>query len=74
MPSDIPLCFPLKSRKKKQLQKTEIIYGKPIKNSELGFVNGGADEYKSATSVIFGEILKLGGYSYIKPEEKKIED
>jgi len=70
----IPVFIKTKGNKYGIFKKTEIIYGKPIKNSELGFVNGGADEYKSATSVIFGEILKLGGYSYIKPEEKKIED
>ena len=45
------------------MRKIQIIFGKPIKYSELGFVNGGSDEYKNATDKIFGEILKLGGYA-----------
>ncbi len=70
----IPVFIKTKGNKYGIFKKTEIIYGKPIKNSELGFVNGGADEYKSATSIIFNEILKLGGYSYNLPEEKEIEN
>ena len=70
----IPVFIKTKGNKYGIFKKTEIIYGKPIKNSELGFVNGGADEYKSATSIIFNEILKLGGYSYSQPEEKEIEN
>ena len=70
----IPVFIKTKGNKYGIFKKTEIIYGKPIKNSELGFVNGGADEYKSATSIIFNEILKLGGSSYSQPEEKEIEN
>ena len=70
----IPVFIKTKGNKYGIFKKAEIIYGKPIKNSELGFVNGGADEYKSATSIIFNEILKLGGYSYSQPEEKEIEN
>ena len=70
----IPVFIKTKGNKYGIFKKTEIIYGKPIKNSELGFVNGGADEYKSATSIIFNEILKLGGYSYSQPEENEIEN
>ena len=70
----IPVFIKTKGNKYGIFKKTEIIYGKPIKNSELRFVNGGADEYKSATSIIFGEILKLGGYSYNLTEEKEIEN
>ena len=45
------------------LRKIEIIFGRPIKNSELGFENGGTDEYRQASERIFSEILSLGGYS-----------
>jgi cytidylate kinase len=70
----IPVFIKTKGNKYGIFKKTEIIYGKPIKNSDFGFVNGGSDEYKSATSIIFNQILKLGGYSHIPPEENKIEN
>ena len=58
----LPVFIKVKNNKYRFLRKIEIIFGKPIKNSELGFVNGGSDEYKEATDKIFAEILKLGGY------------
>ena len=58
----IPVCIKTKGFKYNFLGKKEIIFGKPIKNSEFNFVNGGNDEYKVATERIFSEILKLGGY------------
>lgn len=58
----IPVCIKTKGFKYNFFGKKEIIFGKPIKNSEFNFVNGGNDEYKVATERIFSEILKLGGY------------
>ncbi len=58
----VPVCIKTKGFKYHFLGKIDIIFGKPIKNSELGFVNGGTDEYKTATDKIFGEILRLGGF------------
>ena len=44
-------------------RKTEIIYGKPISYSSLGFSEGGRDEYTTATQKVFDEIVKLGDFS-----------
>ena len=70
----IPVFIKVKNNKYGLFKKSEIIFGRPIKNAELGFVNGGVDEYEAATSIIFEEILKLGGYSHTEPEEKRLED
>ena len=70
----IPVFLKTKGNKYGLLKKVEIIYGKPIKNSDFGFTKGGNDEYKAATDMIFGEILKLGGYSSNTSEEKKLEN
>ena len=45
------------------LRRVNVIFGKPIKYSELGFVNGGRDEYEAATKMIFDEIIQLGDFS-----------
>lgn len=58
----LPVFIRTKNNKYRFLRKIEIIFGKPIKNSELGFSMGGSDEYKAATDKIFAEILELGGY------------
>ena len=66
----IPVCIKTKGFKYNFFGKKEIIFGKPIKNSEFNFVNGGNDEYKVATERIFSEILKLGGYDELpSPKE-----
>ena len=59
----IPVFIKTKGNKYGVFKKTEIFYGKPISYAELGFKNGGNDEYKAASEKIFDEILKLGGYS-----------
>ena len=58
----VPVCIKLKGFKYGLFRKKVIIFGKPIKNSELMFKNGGNDEYKNATDIIFAGILNLGGY------------
>ena len=68
----LPVCIKTKDYKYHFLGRIDIIFGKPIKNKELGFVNGGTDEYKAATDRIFGEVLKLGGFEApcdIQPKE-----
>jgi 1-acyl-sn-glycerol-3-phosphate acyltransferase len=70
--SDIlPVFIKTKDNKYRFLRKIEIVFGKPIKYSELGFVNGGSDEYKAATDKIFAEILKLGGYDALPHASNK---
>ena len=61
----VPVFIKTKKNKYSIFKKIEIFYGKLIKNSELGFVKGGTDEYKAATEIIFTEILKLGGYERV---------
>ncbi len=63
----IPVCIKVKNNKYRFLGRVEIRFGKPIKNSSLQFRNGGSEEYRRATEIIFSEILKLGDfppYSY----------
>lgn len=59
----LPVCIKTKDVKYKFMRKIEVIYGKPIKYSELGFEKGSIGEFKDATAKIFDEVCKLGGYS-----------
>ena len=70
----IPVFLKTKGNKYGIFKKTEIIYGAPIKHSELGFKNGGKDEYDAATEKIFDAVLKLGGYSRAQAKENALED
>ena len=65
----VPVCIKLKDYKYKFLRKKVIIFGKPIKNAELEFKNGGSEEYKAATDLIFARILQLGGYASLPAPE-----
>ena len=71
----IPIFIKTKNNKYRLFRKVDIIYGKPIKNSELGFTTGGSDEYKAAAELIYARILELGGYKYVPQlKEHKLED
>ena len=70
----LPVYIKTKNNKYRFLRKIEIIFGEPIKYSELGFVNGGAEEYAAATKKIFGEVLKLGGYTPKDESDKEKAD
>lgn len=70
----IPVFIKTKGNKYGLFKKTEIFYGSPIKNSDLGFKNGGKDEYDAATEMIFNEVIKLGGYSRAKSKENSLEN
>ena len=61
----IPVSLCMKNGKYAPFRKVQVIFGKPIKNSSLGFENGGSNEYEYATDVIFGEIVNLSDYSYL---------
>lgn len=65
----IPVCIKVKNQKYRIFRKIDIIFGRPIKNENLGFTNGGTDEYRAASEKIFSEILSLGGYTL--EEEKR---
>ena len=55
----LPACIVTKKDKYHFFGRVEIHFGKPISNSDFGFVNGSRDEYKAATEKIFSEILKI---------------
>ena len=57
----VPVFIKTKGFKYHFLGKVEITFGKPIPYSALGFCNGGNEEYERATSLVYREILKLGG-------------
>lgn len=58
----LPVCIKTKKIKYTLFCKKEIIFGKLIPNEELGFKDGGNEEYREATDKIFASIIKLGGY------------
>ncbi len=64
----IPVCIKTKDDKYHFLGKVEIHFGKPIKNEELSFENGGSAEYRAATQKIFDEVLILGNYEKETPK------
>ena len=70
----IPVFIKTKGNKYGIFKRIEIFYGKPIKNSDLGFTKGGSDEYEAATEKIFDAILALGGYSRAVNKESDIEN
>ena len=63
----VPVCINIKGAKYSFLRKVEVIFGKPIKYEELGFKDGGRDEYSAATEKIFAEIIKLGNFNALPP-------
>ena len=69
----LPVCIKTKKIKYTFFCRKEIIFGKLIKNEELGFKNGGSDEYREATDKIFAQITKLGGYDAL-PCPKEVEE
>ena len=59
----VPVCINLKKGKYALFRKTEVIFGKAYSYEDLGFNNGGRDEYQSATETVFGDISKLADFS-----------
>ena len=59
----IPVCIKTEGEKYKLFREVKVIFGKPIPYDELGFDNGGNDEYLNATEKVFGHIVELGGYT-----------
>ena len=70
----IPVFIKTPDNKYGIFKRPEIFYGKPIKNSDLGFKHGGNDEYKAATDIIYDAMLNLGGYSRSVSKENSLED
>lgn len=59
----LPVCIKVKKNKYSLFRRVEIIYGEVIKNSSLRFENGGGDEYRRATDLIFEKIGNLADFS-----------
>ncbi len=72
----IPVCIKTKNVKYAPFRKRYIIFGKPIKNSALGFDKGGRDEYQRAMDEVFAKICDLGGYhkALTAPDSEKSEE
>ena len=58
----LPVCIKVKGGKYGFLRKVDVIFGKPIPYSSLGFVNGGRQEYQDATDLMFREVCALGEF------------
>lgn len=69
----VPVCIQLKKGKYSLFRRTDIIYGKPIKYSELGFSEGGRDEYARATEIIYNSIVSLGDFSSLPDYDPALE-
>lgn len=65
----IPVAIRTKNLKYRFMQKIYVTIGEPIKNSELGFKNGGSAEYNEATDLIFKRICDLGDFSSALPSK-----
>ncbi len=59
----LPVCIRVKKNKYFLFRRVEIVYGKLIKNSELGFKDGGSAEYAAAADIIFDRIGELADFS-----------
>ena len=58
----LPVCIKTKGIKYRIFRRIDLIIGKPIENSELGFKDGGTAEYRGASEHAFDQICALGGY------------
>lgn len=67
----LPVFIGAKEMKIRPFRKTEVRFGKPIAFDELGFENGGIDEYRHASEIIFEKICELGKDISSSAEEKQ---
>ena len=63
----LPVYIQTKKAKFGLFKRTDVFYGNPIPYSELGFTDGGREEYEAATKRIFDDILALGDRSGLPP-------
>ena len=61
----LPVCIKVKKNEYAPFRLVEIVYGKLIRNSELGFASGGSAEYEKANDYIFSKIGELGDFKDI---------
>jgi len=56
----LPIFIKTKKHKTGLFRRCECIIGDVIRHEDLGFVNGGTEEYEAATGIIFDRICSLG--------------
>ena len=56
----IPLFIKTNNNHVCPFKKTHLHFGKPISYEELGFTEGGKDEYKKAAEIIFDRVCTIG--------------
>lgn len=59
----LPVCIKTKGVKYRLFRRVEVIFGEPMCYSELGFAEGGNEEYTAATKKAFDKVIELGGYA-----------
>lgn len=59
----VPVSIRMKGGRYALFRRTQVIYGKPISFSSLGFDKGGREEYQAATEKVFAEIIKSADFS-----------
>ncbi len=59
----IPVAIKIKGARYGLFRRTEVIFGEPIKYADLGFTEGGRDEYAAATNKAFDRVIEMTGYS-----------
>ncbi len=59
----IPVCIKTKKQRYALFREVEVIFGKPLSYEQLGFENGGNEEYTVATNKVFDAIVDLGGFN-----------
>lgn len=59
----IPVTINIKGAKYGIFKRTEVIFGKPMSFEDLGFTDGGREEYAAATNRIFDAVVKNGDFS-----------
>lgn len=67
----LPCCICTSDYRTRFFRKTQIIYGELIKYEELGFENGGKDEYERATRIIYDRIMMLLDKQELENKQKK---
>ena len=55
----LPCCICTDDYRTRFFRKTRVVFGEVIKYEELGFENGGKEEYERATKLIFDRISQL---------------
>ena len=63
----LPVYIKTKKGKFRLFKRIDVYYGNVIPYSELGFENGGTDEYKAASEKIFNAVNALGDRSDLRP-------